>query len=167
MESQMDKKITEEKQMSYITKVILIGFFGGLIWSGIGYFSYYFNLTEVGPSFVLLPWALGEWKTGHWGQVIGMVAISILSIGVAFIYKWCLQKVNSMWPGIGFGALLWVVMFYFVNPFVEQLKPIQSYTLNTIITTLCLFLLYGLFIGYSIAYEYSEQTYASKNEKSV
>ncbi len=163
----MDKQIKDEKQMGFTLKVVLIGFCGGLIWSLIGYFSYYFHLTQVGPSFVLLPWALGEWKTGHWGQVIGVVVIAVLSIGVAFIYKWSMQKVNSMWPGLGFGALLWLIVFYIVNPFVIQLKPVQTYSLNTLVTTLCLFLLYGLFIGYSISYEYAEQNYVPSTDKSI
>ncbi|MBU8594786.1 YqhR family membrane protein [Shouchella clausii] len=157
---ELHRQIQEEKQMGFTTKTVLIGFFGGLIWSLIGYFSYYFNFTQVGPSFVLLPWALGEWKTGHIGQVVGVGVIAICSIGVAFLYKWMLQKVNSIWPGVGFGVLIWVIVFYILNPFIPQLKPVQSYTVNTLVTTLCLFILYGLFIGYSIAYEYAEQNEA-------
>ncbi|MBG9784124.1 YqhR family membrane protein [Shouchella lehensis] len=164
--NKIDHEIIDTKQMGFPVKVILIGFFGGLIWSFIGYSSYYFHLTEVGPSFVLLPWALGDWKLGHTGQLVGIAVIAILSIGIAFFYKWTLQKLNSMWPGVGFGMLLWVIVFYILNPFIVDLKPVQSYSLNTIVTTLCLFILYGLFIGYSISYEYAEQNEPMSKEDS-
>ncbi|MFB4210916.1 YqhR family membrane protein [Shouchella sp. JSM 1781072] len=162
-----DKEIMDTKQMGFPMKVVLIGFFGGLIWSFVGYACYYFHLTEVGPSFVLLPWALGDWKIGHTGQVVGMAVIAVLSIGIAFLYKVLLQKVNSMWPGVGFGVVLWVILFYILNPFIVDLDPVQSYSLNTIVTTLCLFIIYGLFIGYSISYEYAEQKSSMTQGESV
>ncbi|WP_059103275.1 YqhR family membrane protein [Shouchella shacheensis] len=154
-----NRDIKQQKQMNFPIKVALIGFFGGLFWSLIGYFSYYFSFTKIGPAFVLMPWALGEWKTGHLGQVLGVLVLAILSIAVAFLYKFCFQKINSMWVGVGVGILLWIIVFYIINPFVPQLKPVQSYDWHTLVTSLCLYVLYGLFIGYSISYEYAEQKY--------
>lgn len=69
-----------------------------------------------------MPWALGDWKTTYIGQGVGVAVIAVASIFIAFIYKWLLQKVNTMWAGVGFGALLWIIVFYICNPFIPGLK---------------------------------------------
>ncbi|WP_088104713.1 YqhR family membrane protein [Halalkalibacter urbisdiaboli] len=145
------------EQMSYGAKVALIGLFGGLIWSLIGYLAFYFKFIRVGPALILMPWALGDWKTTYIGQLVGIAVISLLSIGIAFFYRMLMQKIHIIWAGIGFGFVLWILVFYVINPFIPGLKAVQNLDLNTIITSLCLYVLYGLFIGYSISYEYAEQ----------
>ncbi|WP_413379783.1 YqhR family membrane protein [Alkalihalobacillus sp. 1P02AB] len=147
----------QEKQMSFNTKVVVIGLFGGLIWASIWYFSFFFNFIRVGPALILMPWALADWKDTYIGQLVGIVVIMILSIGIAFFYKVTLQRMKSLWAGVGFGVLLWVLLFYILNPLFPGLKTVQNLDSNTIVTSLCLFALYGLFIGYSISYEFAEQ----------
>ncbi|KGA97915.1 hypothetical protein AJ85_03545 [Alkalihalobacillus alcalophilus ATCC 27647 = CGMCC 1.3604] len=147
----------QEKQMSFNTKVVVIGLFGGLIWASIWYFSFFFNFIRVGPALILMPWALADWKDTYIGQLVGIGVIMILSIGIAFLYKATLQRMKSLWAGVGFGLLLWVLLFYILNPLFPGLKTVQNLDSNTIVTSLCLFVLYGLFIGYSISYEYAEQ----------
>lgn len=146
-----------EQPMKYQTKVILIGFFGGLLSSLLGLFSFYFHFMAFGPALILMPWALGEWKTTYIGQSVGVAVIAVVSILIAFIYKWLFQKVNSMWAGVGFGATLWVIVFYICNPFIPGLKSVQQMGINSLVTSFSLFILYGLFIGYSISYEYQQQ----------
>lgn len=155
-QQQLEQNQTE-KPMSYRTKVVLIGFFGGLIWSLIGLFGFFFNFMNFGPALILMPWKLGDWKTTYWGQAVGVIVIAVVSIIIAFLYKWLLQKVNTMWAGVGFGAVLWVIVFYICNPLIPGLKSVPNLDLNSIISSVCLFLLYGLFIGYSISYEYQQQ----------
>lgn len=157
MDNQRFEQNQTEKPMRYNTKVILIGFFGGLIWSLVALFGFFFNFMHFGPALILMPWALGDWKTTYTGQAVGVAVIAVVSILVAFIYKWLFQKVNTMWAGVGFGALLWVIVFYICNPFIPGLKSVQNLDLNSIITSFCLFILYGLFIGYSVSYEYQQQ----------
>jgi hypothetical protein len=147
----------QEKQLRYPAKVALIGLFGGLIWSLIGYFTFYFNFIIVGPALALMPFALGDWKDTYIGQLVGIAVISILSIGVAFLYRLVLQRFDKIWVGIGFGLVLWLIVFYVLNPIFPGLKSVQNLDFNTIITSICLYVLYGTFIGYSISYEYAEQ----------
>ncbi len=147
-----------EQPMSFNSTVASIGFFGGLIWSIVGYIAFFFNFIRVGPALVLMPWALGDWKNGFIGQMVGIVVISILSIVVAFLYRFILARFNSIWPGVAYGFLLWLFVFYLLNPIFPGLKPLVNLDLNTIITGICLYILYGVFIGYSISYEYSEMT---------
>lgn len=146
----------KDDEMSYNGKVATIGFFGGLFWSLIGYFAFYFKFIKFGPALVLMPWALGDWKNGHLGQIVGILIIGLLSILVAFIYKVILQKVYNIWAGLLFGLALWAIVFYLLNPIFPGLKPVNELDVNSIITSICLYILYGLFIGYSISYEYKQ-----------
>ncbi len=151
------KKQRRIKQMSFGANVAIIGFVGGLVWSLVGYFAFYFHFIRVGPALILMPFPLGTWKATYIGQLVGIVIISILSIAIAFLYKVILQKVESIWAGVGFGFALWIIVFCVLNPFLPGLKSVQNLDSNTIITSLCLYILYGVFIGYSISYGYLEQ----------
>lgn len=165
-----DKELEQnrkEQPLSFTTKVLNIGIAGGLIWGLIGYVTYLFKFTKIPPSLILSPWALGEWKNEHLGQWIGIIAIAIVSIGVAFVYKATLVKINNMIAGLAYGIVLWLIVFYLLNPMFPDLPSIMKLDKNTIITTLCLYILYGVFIGYSISFEYHEnqQNSASYSNK--
>ncbi len=145
------------EQMSFGTLVVIVGFLAGLIWSLVGYFAFYFQFIRVGPALVLMPFALGDWKDTYVGQLVGILVISVLSIAVAFLYKVILQKLPSLWAGIGFGFVLWLIVFYILNPLIlPGLKSIGNLDSNTIITSICLYILYGSHIGYSISFEYAQ-----------
>lgn len=145
-----------EEPEPFLKKVMTIGFFGGLIWSLVGYITYLLQFTDVGPSLVLQPWALGDWKNETLGQWMGILAISLLSILVALFYKTFLVKVKHISGGILFGVALWFLVFYALQPIFPDLDPMTELDTNTVVTTLCTYILYGIFIGYSIAFEYDE-----------
>src|SRR5690606_33445442 len=121
------------------------------------------NLSKVGPALILNPWALGDWKNKVLGQLIGILVIAVLSIGIAFIYRAILAKVKSVLAGLLFGAAIWGIVFYLLKPIFPDLKPLHELGWNTITTTLCIYLLYGLFIGYSISFVY-DQNYNTPNK---
>ncbi|SDY55903.1 Conserved membrane protein YqhR [Evansella caseinilytica] len=148
----------KESSMSFNATVALIGFFGGLIWSFVGYIAFYLNFTRVGPALALMPWALGDWKNGWLGQLVGMLFIAVVSIGAAFLYRLIFAKINQPWPGMLYGLILWLIIFGLFRPMFPGLKPLTALDANTIITNICLYIVYGLFIGYSISYEYHERT---------
>ncbi len=155
-----DKKKSEdkenEKQDSAIKsngRVAAIGIWGGLIWGIMGFIAYYLNFSTYGPALILAPWALGKWKTGLYGQIIGVIAIAILSIFIAFIYKWTLAKIKNIWISVGYGIALWVIVFYIIQPWIPGLQPVFRIGANTISTSISLYILYGLFIGYSISFD--------------
>lgn len=146
----------KETPLSFNTKVAIIGFYGGLIWSIIGYFTYLLNFTKYGPALILSPWLLGEWKNKTIGQLIGIGLIALISILVAFGYKFTLAKVKNIWVSILFGIVLWLLVFYLLNPIFPNLEHITKLDKNTLATTLCLYILYGLFIGFSVSFEQHE-----------
>ncbi|RSL30963.1 hypothetical protein D7Z54_23665 [Salibacterium salarium] len=144
------------KVWMYNQKVAVIGFFGGLIWSLVGYAAFSLNFTKMGPAMAVLPWALPEWKETYLGHLAGIFFISLLSVIVAFTYRMLLQKWQSIWLAAGFGIFLWFVVYYLLHPLFPGKDPITSMSLSHLITTICLFVVYGVFIGYSISYEYQE-----------
>lgn len=134
-------------------RVVLIGLVGGLLWSLLGYGFFLLNFSKYGPELILswVPETL--LKNGAVKQFLGILVLTILSIIVAFIYKWTLGKVKSMWISIGFGVILWVIVFYILQPWIPKLAPVTQLGWDTLTTTLCLFALYGLFVGYSISFD--------------
>ena len=163
-QDQNDKQLEQNKKeqpLSFTSKVVTIGITGGLFWGFIGYLTYLFKFTKIPPSLILSPWALGEWKNQQLGQWIGILAIGLLSILVAFLYKVTLVKINNMLAGLIYGVVLWLIVFYLLNPMFSDLPAITKLDKNTMITTICLYLLYGVFIGYSISFEYHENQQSS------
>jgi hypothetical protein len=142
------------KPMSSSALVFWTGLFGGMFWGTIGYFSYLIGLTEIRPNVILEPWALGYWKNEGLGTLISIIFIGIISVPVAYIYYGVLKKLNGFWAGLSYGLVLLLLVFFVLNPIFPSIKPISEMTRDTIITSVCLYLIYGLFIGYSISYDY-------------
>ncbi|MEH7383129.1 YqhR family membrane protein [Bacillus sp. JJ1533] len=146
----------KDEDMSLISKVVVIGLFGGIFWSLLSYLTYVFHFTELSPNLILKPWILGDWKNRVLGQFIGIFMIGILSIGVALLYYAFLKKFQSIWVGAVFGIVLWLIVFYVFNPIFPDIKTVAELERNTVITTICFYILYGVFIGYSISFEENE-----------
>ncbi|MBM7701569.1 YqhR family membrane protein [Metabacillus iocasae] len=152
--SQQQNKGNEEA--SFLAKTAIIGLVGGILWSFVGYLSYLFNFSEVSPSMILQPWVLGAWKETWIGTVVSILLLGVLSIVVALLYYAVLKRFKSMWVGIGYGLLLWALVFFVLNPIFPNVKSIWELEVNTIISTVCVYILYGVFVGYSISFEAAE-----------
>ena len=148
------KKEKSERNTTY-GRIVLIGVFGAVIWGLVGYLSYLLNFTKYGPALILTPLfgAKGYFNSDAANQFSGILALAVVSIFVGIVYKWTLGRVKIIWVSIAFGLILWVFVFYILQPLVPGLLPVSKLDRNTIIPTLCLFVLYGLFVGYSIAYD--------------
>lgn len=142
--------------MSFFAKSVVTGFIGGLLWSSIGYLAYFFHFTKISPNIVLQPMPQGNWQKNWQGVTISILLIGIISIGVALVYYGLLRKIKGMWGGIVFGVVLFCFVVFLLNPLFPAIGPIKKLSMNTIVTTLCLYILYGVFIGYSISYEENE-----------
>jgi hypothetical protein len=68
-----------------------------------------------------------------------------------------------MWVGIVFGAALWGLVFFILNPMFPNLQTVFELPRNTIVTTACLYILYGVFVGYSISFDYNELNINNEN----
>ncbi|MED4400895.1 YqhR family membrane protein [Metabacillus fastidiosus] len=150
------KETKNEQKTSLVGKVAVIGFAGGVFWGLLAYLAYILNLTEISPNLILQPFILGQWKNGTMGNIIGIIVLGILSIGAAFVYYVLLKRFKSMYIGILFGLLLFGLVFFVLNPIFPNLKSVAELQRSTIVTTVCIYILYGLFVGYSISFEYNE-----------
>ncbi|MEK4969305.1 YqhR family membrane protein [Cytobacillus sp. FSL R7-0696] len=146
-----------EQPLSMTSLTFISGFVGGVFWSTIGYIAYVLNLTEVGPRVILEPWTIGDWKDGWLGTVISIILIGAVSVVAAYIYYWTMRRFKKMWFGALYGLVLFALVFFVLNPMFPNIAPVGDLKINTIITSVCLYLLYGVFVGYSISYENEEQ----------
>lgn len=157
----------QSKEGSFLAKAIVIGFVGGVFWSLMGYVTYLFSFSEIHPNTILQPWAFGNWKDRWPGLIVSVLIIGIISIGVALLYYVFLKKFKSIWFGIVYGAVLWAFVFLLLNPLFPSMKTIGELTSNTIITTICLYILYGIFVGYSISFEAAELNSSSGHKSEL
>ncbi|WP_338470227.1 YqhR family membrane protein [Niallia sp. XMNu-256] len=146
----------KEKPMSFITLVMITGFIGGIVFSSLAFLAYIFDFTSISPRVILEPWTFGDWKRGWLGTLIAIVFMGAISIVAALIYYGLLRKFKSMWVGIAYGLALFLLVFFILNPIFPGIQPFNELNVNTLVTTLCLYVLYGLFVGYTISYEESE-----------
>ncbi|WP_407268355.1 YqhR family membrane protein [Radiobacillus sp. PE A8.2] len=155
-----DKKLEQNKQekpMSFLSKSLLTGFVGGVLWSFIGVIASYFNFSSVSPAtFILRSWLQTDWSDGWLGELIAVTVIGIISIITAIVYYGLLKKYPGIMVSGIYGIALWFIIFYLLQPVFPNVPAMTELDSNTIVTTLCLFLLYGIFIGYSISYEYQD-----------
>ena len=70
-----------------------------------------------------------------------------------------------MWVGIAYGLLLFLLVFFIFNPIFPGIPSFNELKLNTLITSICLYALFGLFIGYTISYEEMEIKHKKAKEE--
>ncbi|MDE3839553.1 hypothetical protein C0966_09310 [Bacillus methanolicus] len=145
-----------EKPMSFIAMVVWTGLIGGILMSSIAYLAYVFNFTEIHPNVILEPWVNGNWKEEWLGTVISIILIGIVSIGAALIYYAALRKFKSIWIGAAYGIILFLLVFFVLNPIFPGISPFGDLKRDTVITSVCFYILFGVFVGYSISYEENE-----------
>lgn len=139
-----------------------IGFFGGLFTSMIAYAAHFLNFIPYGPGVVLqmIPiYTETPWMRGPGGHFVGILVISFLSIGFAYLYYALLRKLDTPWAGIGYGLALWMILFLGLNQMIPGVETVAELGANTNITLICIFVIYGLFVGYSISYEHKEEQF--------
>lgn len=151
------KSIEENKIGKSLGRATVIGFFGGLIWSSTAMVCHLLNFASVGPELMFFPFHIGAWKSGILGQFLAIAGLCLLSIPLALLYQFTLSRFKSIWIGIGYGLILWGLVFIVLQRWLPGLPSLIKIGWNTLTTTSCLFALYGLFIGYSIAYDIEEK----------
>lgn len=136
---------------------IEIGFFAGLFWGGIQWIFYFFHFTVIPTGFIAEPFFTHSFIYKTQGQWVGWAFFIIFSLIASFLYIFTLRKLKGPIPGLIYGTLWWLLIFVWPGPLLGMVKPITMVTWNTIYSELCLFLLWGLFIGYSIAVEFTDE----------
>lgn len=157
----MKANSSKETRTSKIRTAIQIGAVGGIFWAAVNYVLYFMNFTYISSSVFIKPFIQPSSADKPMTQLIGIGFAAILSILFALAYVFTLSRFYSPWIGIGTGAALFAIFYYILSPLFHLTeKPIHQIGMNTFATELCLFILYGLFVGFSLSSEF-----ASKKER--
>jgi len=155
------RKEHQFRQQHHHTNIVwfalITGFFAGLIWGGIRWIAYALHFTIVVPGFLIEPFFKHDFLTKVAGGFAGWGSFLLLSIIATFIYALLFRKIPGPWAGLIYGIVWWVLLFVLLGPLWKMMPPITKVNWNSIWTDGCLFLLWGMFIGYTIATEYNDE----------
>lgn len=156
MSSNENENNQQENKVSLLVNVIAIGFCGGIFASFAGITAHYFKFMDFSPKFILTSWSDMAWIDRWLGTMMTLLVFGILSIGIAFIYYGLFKKIKSIFAGLIFGAVCWILLIFLLKPMFSDLPSFAKMSSNSVITSVCILVLYGLFVGYSISYDHQE-----------
>lgn len=157
----MDNKI----QKIVLLRSLVIGFFGGIIWGILYLIMYLFNMVEIDHISILNKWWDAEWLNKWYSHLIFLMLLSIFSIIIALIYFFTLKKSKSWVVGGVFGLAVLFIIYYILPMLTTGFNPFLKFETDTHIALACLFILYGVFVGYSISYDYEHMKHEFKIDK--
>ena|SRR5690625_10623 len=151
----MEVDTLEVKQV--LKRSLLTGFLGGIFWCMITLVLHYFNIIDVSPYDYLKWFKLSEkWLKTFAGVVFTILIYGIISIGIAYLYYLFFKKIEGLLIGIVYGLMLFVFVLIIIPQINSHVPNILLMSYRSITTSICLFILYGLFIGYSISFDYKQ-----------
>ncbi|OBZ18954.1 hypothetical protein A8L34_05250 [Bacillus sp. FJAT-27264] len=133
-----------------------LGFFAGLFWGGARWIMYTLHFTKVIPGFLAEPFFKHDFLLKPAGHLIGYLSFIILSVIAALIYVFAFRWLKGPWPGMIYGVLWWAGLFLAGSWLFLLQRPFRL-PWNSVISEFCVFLLWGLFIGYTAAMEYTDE----------
>ncbi len=137
--------------------ILYLGFFAGFIWGGVKLCFYYLGFTKVIPAFLAEPFYTHDFLDSLTGHMMGWLYFVAFSMLASIFYFLFLRKVKGPWLGIAYGILWWSFLYLFFGPLNGMMKSIDKLDWNSIVTDACLFILWGLFIGFTIAVEFTDE----------
>lgn len=146
-----------QERTSVIAFAIQIGFFAGLIWGAVKAIEAYFRFTQIPAEFMAKPFFAASFMKTNAGFWMGWLIFIVFSILAALLYALLLRKTSGHWMGLLYGAAWWTLLYVLVGPSTRMMAWLWEQDWNTIITDACLFLVWGLFIGYSISFEFTDE----------
>lgn len=144
-----------------------IGFFAGVIWGLVRWLATGLNFTQVTQAFLLDPFLPNRVLGSLWWQFAGWIAFIAMSIVAALVYWLALGTLRGPWPGIVFGVAWWGLFYALLGPLVGAVPSLRTIGWDSMVSDFCLYLVWGLFIGYSIAFELHDEWKREPNKKSA
>lgn len=151
----MEKENHSKLKSIVLKRAVVTGLVGGLGLSVMFLVMHYFNFIEINPMYIFkVLLGDGVWETAWYAKVIFILIMCILSILVAMIYFFTLKSIESWLAGGLYGISIWSLLFILLPLIVEKFHDVTERTNHTNVSLFTVFLLYGLFIGYSISFDY-------------
>lgn len=143
-------------QLIGITSII-----AALFWGGIHGVLYYFNFTEVSLYQIKGWFGLGKIANNWVNFGITIILMCVVSYLLCYLYYFLLRDKIQFWIYIAYGVGIFVLFFVVLQPFNRTIPFIMELSRLTIITNLCIAILYGLFISYTISFDYHHRQFLS------
>ncbi|KKB37259.1 YqhR family membrane protein [Bacillus thermotolerans] len=159
----MERGKAKETEASFpLSYALTIGLFGGIIWSVVAQLAAYFHFMTFDINAIVEYVNIPKLHSGFYKVLAGIIFHTILSLIVAAAYYFFLKQSKTIWTSILFGIGVWAVFFILLSPLFPSLPFWLEMSRDTLSTSLSLFALYGLFIGYSISYGYERHLLKEK-----
>lgn len=133
-----------------------VGFFAGIIWGGIHWICEVMKFTSVHSGYWIEPFFMRNDLAAPLGHVLGIGSFVLFSILAAFLYRAALIRFRGPWAGMVYGTVWWAVIFAALGPAFGLMEPLHRIGWTTIWTEWSIHMLWGLFIGYTIAFEFHD-----------
>ncbi|MEX1029382.1 MAG: YqhR family membrane protein [Paenibacillaceae bacterium] len=143
--------------MKKIYFALYIGVYAGIIWGLVRWMFYILQFTKVLPAFLIKPFFSKTFVHSWIGHLSGIGAFILLSFIASLIYAIFLRKLKGPWPGIIYGIVWWFVVCVLIGPLIRMQPALWKLDLNSILCDACVFTLWGVFIGYSITLEFTDE----------
>ncbi|MFD1176235.1 YqhR family membrane protein [Paenibacillus puldeungensis] len=161
-ERQVDTRIqTWRQQRNQRTNIWMfsleVGFFAGLIWGGLKGVMYFMSFTTVLPGYLVEPFFKSKFLHSLSGYFVGWASFIVFSILATMLYTAAFRKLKGPGPGILYGIAWWTFIFTILGPTYHLTRPLVELSKNTVLSEFCLYVLWGLFIGYTAAEEFTNE----------
>ena len=140
-----------------IRMAISVGLGAGVIWGIVGFLAYYLQFTNVGTSIYAKPLLNPDYVQTWQGHLVGLLFFVLYTLIAAFIYVFTLTRFKGPIAGIVYGIFLWALLFFGLNSLFHLTKPIMKLGWTTNSVMFSLYVLIGLFIGYSLSAEFNNE----------
>lgn len=167
LEQKNSQQRKDDTPMSSQQLVVFTGIFGALIWGGMHGALYFFHFSQVSLYSVKGWFGIGKLENVWANFAVTVVLVCLISLLISYIYYYTLRKKNHFGIFLGFGAVLFFITFVVLQPLNKSLPPITTLDMETNVTNFCIFLLYGVFVAYTISYDYAQQQYLEKRAKKM
>lgn len=156
----------KEKESKIIfLNTLTTGFFGGIFLSCFHIAINFFNISKVNHEMILNHFYFtGNWIMKWYGYLFYILFIALLSILFAIIYYLLFRKIRGWIVGFIYGIILWLIFGLTIPLVFYDISISELITSRTNVASICLFILYGVFIGYSISYDYEITAFDQNTE---
>ena len=150
----MSEESYPRKNQNLLVKSFVTGFVGALLWGAISSLGYFMSFSTVShASFILRSFFTGSWTEGWSGELISLLILGLLGTIPAIIYYYFFKKFARVIHGVIYGVILWAVFFILLNPYFSYVPNFNELEMDTIAATVCQFVMYGVFVAYTIAFD--------------